>query len=135
MQGLKQEMSAVDAQLSVVEQECDTTSQSIQTLQSSQTGLSEQIIHLLLLLYDLENHSRRQNMRFRGILESIPLVELQANVMPMFSRYLDHPPDMEIVIDRVDPSFPAPMPDRDVFCRLYSYTLKEEVFQWAWLGI
>lgn len=98
IQNLKQEVTAMD---SVLEQEQGMGSQSIQTLQSSHTGLTDQIIQLQLLLDDLENRSRRRTIRLTRVPVSVPQLELCSRVTTIFNCYLDHPHDTEVVIDRV----------------------------------
>lgn len=58
VQNLKQEVSMLDSCVTVLEQEQSTVSQPGQTLQSSHSELTDQIIQLQLLLDDLENRSQ-----------------------------------------------------------------------------
>lgn len=71
-------------------------SQTVQTLQSSNSDLNDQVVQLHLLHDDLENRSCRQNIRLRGVPKSVPQSELRATVANIFNRYLDCTPDSEV---------------------------------------
>lgn len=57
IQSIKQEVSALDSRIAVVEQEQGAMSQAVQA------EINDQLIQLQLLLDDLENRSCRQNIR------------------------------------------------------------------------
>lgn len=136
IQSIRQDATVLDSRVTVVEQEQVIVSQSVQTLQTSQSELTDQIIQLHLLQDDLKNRSHRQNIRLRGLPESVPNSELRSSVVNVFNRYLDRPPDSEIIIDRVHRTL-GPRSDtsdrpRDVLCCLHSFSLKEDILQQAW---
>lgn len=111
-------------------------SQIKQDVQSSHSEINDQFLQLQLLLDDLENWSRRQNIRLRGVPESIPQSELSAMVISVFNQYLDRPRDTAITIDCVHRTLgsnpnPSDRP-RDVLCCLHSFNLKEEILRQAW---
>lgn len=104
--------------------------QIVQVLKTSNTDLNDQMIQIQLHIDDLENRSRRQNIRLRRITESVPQSELCSTVTNIFNCYLDGTPDTDIIIDRVHRTMgPRSGPSdrlRDVLC-LHSFILKEEI--------
>lgn len=88
-----------------------------------------------LHLEELEDRSRRNNLRLRSIPETIGPEGLEATVIALFHKVLKTPP-LSLELDRVH-RIPGPRSSdldrpRDVLCRLYSYQQKEIILRKAW---
>ncbi|OCT78055.1 hypothetical protein XELAEV_18029152mg [Xenopus laevis] len=81
---------------------------------------------------DLENRSRRCNIRIRGIPENMPSEELRDLAVKLFSEVLDDSGTPQIPIERIHRvgiqrgNFP-----RDVLCCLAQFEIKEQILQKA----
>ncbi|KAM4034885.1 uncharacterized protein ACNLHF_021597 [Anomaloglossus baeobatrachus] len=89
-----------------------SASMSAQLSQQAQTLAAQaiQIENLTNLLDDLENRGRRNNIRIRGIPESVAPQELDASLGRLFNSILDLPRDSHLELDRAHRSLgPKPM--------------------------
>ncbi|CAH2246408.1 Hypothetical predicted protein [Pelobates cultripes] len=78
---------------------------------------------------DLENRSRHQNIRIRGLLEP-DAVPLQDTVRALFRHILGQECPEDIQFDRIHRALGPPRQDgkpRDVLCCLHAYRLKESL--------
>uniref|UniRef100_A0A8C5Q523 Uncharacterized protein n=1 Tax=Leptobrachium leishanense TaxID=445787 RepID=A0A8C5Q523_9ANUR len=82
-------------------------------------------------LDDLDNRSRRHNVRIRGLPETVSNEDLGTCIRSAFLHVLDDPAITDIPLDRchraLRPVPPAGAPPRDVICRVTSYTLKDRL--------
>lgn len=80
---------------------------------------------------DLEDRTRRNNVRLRGIPEATSAQDLRATVVGIFNTLMNKPVSEHVELDRVhrtpgyrNPNMTRP---RDVLCRVHYYTVKEEI--------
>lgn len=107
----------------------------VSALERSQASQTATAIDLQLHLEDLEDHSRRNNLRLRGITEATGAEDLAVTVTAIFQTILGNdPPQLEL--DRVHRTLGPKSADldrpRDVLCRLHRYTQKELILRKAW---
>ena len=78
---------------------------------------------------DLENRERRQNLRIRGVPESVTDKELRPYLLGLFVTLAPHIPDIDWRLDRAHrslaPKPPAGSNPRDVVVRFHFYESKE----------
>lgn len=100
------------------------------------TSHQDQMAALELHTEDLENQSRRNNLRHRGLLEATGTENLTVTITAILNKVLEAGPPNNLEFDRVHRALgPKPTdPDRprDVICRLHHYTQKEQVLGNAW---
>lgn len=84
-------------------------------------------------LADMEDRSRRNNIKFRGIPESITTNDLQGYIRQLLRTLVPNATDMELTIDRAHrlpkPSFLPDTVPRDVLTRIHYYHIKEEAMR------
>ncbi|KAM9315500.1 uncharacterized protein PAF06_006460 [Gastrophryne carolinensis] len=122
VQVLEAEGPSYDSRIRAIEARCDSQEATIKTCH--------------LHLDDLENRSRRNNLRIRGIPETQGMENIKEIVTTLFNDVLDRDLSTPIELDRAqralgprstDPAFPT-----DIVCRVHLFTLKEEVLRKAW---
>ncbi|XP_056373658.1 actin-binding protein WASF2-like [Hyla sarda] len=125
------DLSTLDTRISVVETAHKSTSSSVQALQSVVNGQKEQLFSMQQHLDDLENRSRQNNIRVRGLPEAVSSSELWDALTSIFNDLLDRPPDTYIEMDRAHRALRPPSNDntnpQDVICRAHFYGLKEDI--------
>ncbi|KAM9313358.1 RNA-binding protein FXR2 [Gastrophryne carolinensis] len=133
---LQQSVGGLDARVDSLERSRATTAQRLETLERDLAQQKAVAQMTVLHLDDLENRSRRNNIRIRGLPEATGPDQLRPTITGIFNELLCRPPDTEIVIDRVHralgPRSPDPARPRDVVCRLHYYTVKEDILAKAW---
>ncbi|CAH2282734.1 Hypothetical predicted protein [Pelobates cultripes] len=96
---------------------------------------SRHIQDLRLHIEDLDNRSRRHNIRVRGCRESDTPEDARATLTPIFNRILGRPRDARIYMDRAQkalrPKPPSGAPPRDLICHIQDFQLKEEIMRKA----
>lgn len=85
---------------------------------------------------DLENRGRRNNIRLRGIPESVSPTNLKPTVELVLNSYLNRRSEDAIELDRVHRvaggrSSKLGQP-RDVLCRVHFFATKEAIMRAAW---
>lgn len=82
-------------------------------------------------LEDLDNRGRRNNIRVRGIPESVLTDQIPSVLQRVFNSLLEKPEDTEIEFVRAHRALrargPDTLPPRDIICCLQSFALKEEI--------
>ncbi|XP_077319612.1 uncharacterized protein LOC143942237 [Lithobates pipiens] len=107
-------------------------------LELERTGTVQQaaITDLCLHTEDLEDCSRRNNLRLRGIPEATGSEDLEATVVAIFHKILAVTPAPMVELDRVHrtlgPKPTDPERPRDVLCRVHRYSQKEMILRRAW---
>lgn len=150
MQILATELKASWQQdLQVVQTDISTLQDRMQTMEDSHASLQTQVasiqsasatrdvLHrsLITQLDDQENRSRRNNVRLRGVPESIRPQDLAASLTKLFNSILGRSPEDKVELDRAHRALRPQSPDsarpRDVICRIHLYSLKEEIMRKA----
>lgn len=135
-QSLKEEMGKMAQKLSDLESQLRSTQAKLEEIESSSEGAHNNILALSFKVLDLENRSRRSNIRIRGLSETVSNDDLQKETKIILNHSLDATPDSELKIDRVHrvpPGRPRNQDrPRDVLCCLHQYDQKEKIMKSAW---
>lgn len=131
IRAVKQDVQALSTRLSAGECSLVTLEQRVTTLESRQRDQSNSAVDLQLRMEEMEDWSRRNKLRLRGLPEATGPSDLLATVIDKFKRVAgDHLPEC-IEIDRVHralgPRTSDPSRPRDVISRLHHYTHKEAI--------
>ncbi|CAH2272776.1 Hypothetical predicted protein [Pelobates cultripes] len=130
---IKNEVRELSNRTASVENDC-------QDLKTAQTGISENLLTLQQRmeamegkLADYEDRARRNNLRLRGVPESVQPDDLQLYVRGLMHAYAPDIPSDMLLVDRVH-RVPKPkhLPDsapRDVVLRAHYYHIKELVLR------
>lgn len=117
-----EEMQEADTRIAMLEEEVKTQYQRMVAIQ--------------LQAEEAENRSRRNNIRIKGIPETVPASELRETVMTMLNKILENPLDTHIELDRVHrvPTmrYHAQITPRDIVCRVHFFRVKEDIIRAAW---
>lgn len=138
----KSEIQALTANLSQVSdrlQRLDGDVAAISTHQVTQDraiAQNTQHIHMLYAIAeDHENRNRRNNLRIRGIPETVSTTNILPTLKKLFNDLLGEPETSQIEIDRahrtLGPKSSDPNRPRDILCRLHYFTIKELILRKA----
>ena len=135
----KKEISDFKKDVGARFEDLDATTEGLSTaVKTHDKILNSHTVMLQQLAYqqdDIENRNRRNNIRIRGIPESVDAKALPAAETAIFNQLLQRPKDDPIELDRVhrtsgpqtqDPSF-----IRDTLCRIHFYKIKESIMRAA----
>lgn len=135
IQEIREEMQTISERVDAGESSISALTQRVKDLEQSRETQAATAVDLQLHLEDLEDRSRRNNLRLRGIPEATGAEDLEATVLAILQGVLDTP-QTSIELDRVHRTLgPRPSdPDRprDVLCRVHRYTQKDLVLRKAW---
>lgn len=126
---LRGEIDQLGERTDHLETKFDDMVQYVHVLEEENAGLKNAVSLLQTQQEDLENRERRQNLRFRGVPESIPDKEIRSYLLALFVKLVPHIPDIEWRLDRAHRSL-APKPPqganpRDIIARFHFYESKE----------
>ncbi|CAH2302470.1 Hypothetical predicted protein [Pelobates cultripes] len=129
LQGLRTDLMALTERVDTVEAEARICCQQHRAAETAATRQGNMLLSLRRQVEDLENRSRRHNVRIRGLPE--PDTEpLATTLQQLFCQLLgpDAPPIIRI--DRAHRALGQARPDgrpRDVVCCLHSFPQKEQI--------
>lgn len=87
--------------------------------------------YIINITDNLENRSRRNNIRVRGLPETVNVENLRKTLQNIFNSLLERPGETEIEIDRVHriqgPKVNDSGKPRDVICRIHFFQVKEKI--------
>lgn len=137
-EALNQQTSALDdlgERVSHVEDKMGEFSDSHNSLVDSHNRLEDELDSLKTKLADMEDRNRRNNIKFRGIPESVPPAELTPYLQRLIREVLPSVTTHDLIIDRAH-RLPKPkgLPDtvpRDVIARIHFYHIKEDLMSTA----
>lgn len=96
----------------------------------------EMVAEMQLQIEELEDRSRRCNLRLRGVPEGAEQENLQEKVMSIFHKVLEGRIPANMELDRVHralgPKSLDPQRPWDIICRLHCYAHKETLLRKAW---
>lgn len=108
------------------------------TLHAHDTILHEHTLQIQQLMYhqdDQENRARRNNIRIRGLPESVETKDLAPAVIAMFNELLQKDKDAPLELDRIHRALGPKSQNlehpRDVICRVHFYAVKDAIMQAA----
>lgn len=136
----RQDLQAVRTEVDTLhtrEQKLQETQTSMQkllsTVQSSSSARESLHQNLISQLDNLENRNRRNNIRLRGVPESVRAVDLIPTLTKLFNAILNKEPETCIEFERAHralrPQSADPAHPRDVVYRIHLYSLKEEIMR------
>lgn len=102
---------------------------------TSHEALQAEVSALRDKVSDLEDRSRRNNLKIRGIPETIPISELHSFTVDLFQKLLPKAQALDLLIDRIH-RLPKPKnaPEgapRDVLMRIHYFHIKEALLKAA----
>lgn len=109
----------------------------VANIERDQASSWDMISSMQLRMEDMEDRSRRSNLRLRGLPEPEEREDLHEMVRDIFSNVLDSSISKPVLIDRVHraqgPKLADPKRPRDVICQIQYFSQKEEeILRKAW---
>lgn len=136
LNAVKQEVHSLNTRLSSGETSLAALERRVSSLETNKMDQNASAIELQLRMEEMEDRSRRNNLRLRGLPEATGQADLQATVTDIFRRVAGDHLLERVEIDRVHralgPRSSDPTRPRDVICRLHHYTHKEVIARGAW---
>lgn len=112
-----------------------TVEETVTALQSHENILHEHTLQIQQLIYHQENRARRNNIRIRGLPESIDTKDLAPAVIAIFDDLIQKDKDTPLELDQVHRALGPKNPNlehpRDVICRVHFYAIKDAIMQAA----
>ena len=135
----KQEISElrrdVTDRLEEVERSVEETVSTLQAHDAILNDHTAQIQQLMLSQDDQENRARRNNIRVRGLPETVESKDLASVVIAIFNGLLQKDKEAIIELDRVHRALGPKNPNinypRDVICRVHFFAVKDAIMQAA----
>lgn len=97
------------------------------------SALEEEVLRLSNKVLDLEDRSRRNNIRLRGIPESVLPESLHQFLTDFMALVMPHYSASDLIIDRIHrlpkPRHLSPQIPRDTIARIHFYHVKEELLK------
>ncbi|CAH2220655.1 Hypothetical predicted protein [Pelobates cultripes] len=124
---IRSDLSAVDVRVDALETEAQASRSHHRATKIAATRQENLLLTLRRQVEDLENRSRRQNIRIRGLPEP-DVVPLQDTARTLFRHILGRECPEDIQFDWIRRALGPPRQDgkpRDVLCCLHAYRLKE----------
>ena len=130
---LKADTNHLGNRVEALEQKLEDVLPVIAQLQEKCSAQDHQIEALLCHLDDIENRSRRANIRIRGLPEATGARDIAPTLQDIFKDILGLPATAVVEIDRAHRALKPPSQDennpRDIICKLHKYTLKDRIMQ------
>ncbi|CAH2283088.1 Hypothetical predicted protein [Pelobates cultripes] len=126
---LRKDLSSVEVRVEALETEAQASRAQHQAAELATTRQGNMLLSLRRQVEDLENRSRRQNIRIRGLPEP-DTAPLQDTLQALFRQILGEECPAVIKLVRAHRSLGPQRPDgrpRDVLCCLHDYSLKERL--------
>lgn len=124
-QSLGERMGAIESKLDITVSRANQNTAQIQLLQ-------EQLETAIARIDDLENRSRRQNLRIRGLPESI--TDTSEAVQDLFKSLIPNISQNRLELDRAHRALGPPRKDgnpRDIIVKPHFFSVKEEIMKLA----
>uniref|UniRef100_A0A8C5LNE8 Uncharacterized protein n=1 Tax=Leptobrachium leishanense TaxID=445787 RepID=A0A8C5LNE8_9ANUR len=125
---IRAEVQAVGARTAALEDAVTTLSRGHNAVVHRSNGMVERILQLEQQVEDLSNRSRRNNLRIRGLPESVPSAALKDTVVGMLLTLLPEFTTEQLLLDRIHRALRAraapPAGPRDVVFRFHYFTSK-----------
>lgn len=129
----QREVQAIGHRVHQVENKMEEYTSAYNVMVEAHAAQGEDIAWLKDKMADLEDRSRRNNLKLRGIPEDVPPNQLLQYAQTLFSTMVPDASAHDLLVDRIHrvpkPSFlPAEIP-RDVLLRMHFYHVKDRVLQ------
>lgn len=135
IQEIRAEIQGISDRVDSGESSLTILTQRVSALERTQASQTATAVDLQLHMEDLEDRSRRKNLRLRGLPEATGSEDLEATVVAIFQKVLGTaPPKLELdqVHRTLGPKSPDPDRPRDELCRIHRYTQKDLILRKAW---
>lgn len=127
----QREVQALGIRVDHIEQRMSDFTSSFNTMVDAHSNHAEEIAWLKNKVADLEDRSRRNNLKIRGIPETIPATQLLPYTQALFSTLLPSLSAHDLIVDRIHripkPAFLPENTPRDVLLRVHYYHIKEQI--------
>lgn len=100
-ESVQENVAKMADKLSKLEAEVASMGEKVEKMDDASKDQQSQIMGLAFKMMDLENRGRRNNIRLRGVPESIRGDTLWETVTSILNAYLDRPAQEKIELDRV----------------------------------
>lgn len=131
MQQFKQEIHSMGDRINTIESSISNQALSFNTMVDAHNQHSDDIMWLKDKVADLEDRSRRNNLKLRGVPEAIQTDQLEQYAIRLFSTLVPTLSERDLAIDRIHrlpkPSFLAADTPRDVLLRIHFFQSKEKI--------
>lgn len=131
---IHQEIVNLSTRIGGIEKEVSKLQEKFSSMEVKMGPMQSTIASLALQVLDLENRSRRSNIRIRGVPESIKQADLANTVTSIFNFYLNRAEEEYIEFDRLH-RVPGRRSQgdrpRDILVKLHYHTTKEDIMQKA----
>ncbi|CAH2285546.1 Hypothetical predicted protein [Pelobates cultripes] len=130
------EVKQISNRVGDLEEDRDQILDRLLQLEQGQESRDTKLLYNMKNTEDLDNRSRRNNIRIRGLPEAQGTNEdLQIVLQSLFNRMLQRPEDTHILLDRAHralrPKGLAQEAPRDIICRVHYYSEKEAIMRSA----
>lgn len=136
LRATQESMAKLTDKLLSLEKEVINRQKQVDDLGKTSQDQQKHILGLALKTMDLENRGRRNNIRLRGIPETIGPDKLWDTVLTILNFYRGQPSQERLELDRVH-RVPGPRGNnannpRDVLCRVHFFQDKDTILRTAW---
>lgn len=130
MAEFKNDIQALVSRTEHVEKKMSEFTKSHNALLDSHATLEEEVARLTAKTLDLEDRSRRNNIRLRGIPESVPPDQLRPFLIDFMTLVLPNCTQLDFTIDRIHripkPKNIPPQSPRDTLARIHFFHIKDQ---------
>lgn len=127
---LKTDIQSLISRTDHTEKKMSEFAKSHNTLIDSHSALEEEVSRLAAKVLDLEDRSRRNNIRIRGIPEAVSPQELRSFLTDLMALVLPTCTSLDLTIDRIHripkPKNIPPHLPRDTIARIHFFHIKDE---------
>ena len=132
---LKRDVSAIGDRISHVEDRMGDFTIAHNELVDAHNDTEGEIQAMRDKLADLEDRSRRNNIKLRGVEESVSPSELRHYVQEFIAAILPEVPSSEVIVDRAHrlpkPKFLPEKVPRDVIARVHFFHIKDDLMRFS----
>lgn len=129
------EVQALGVRVDQVEHQMDPYASTYNTMVDAHTAQGEDIALLKDKVADLEDRSRRNNIKLLGVPESVPVTQLLQYVHALLSTLVPELITQDLIVEGIHripkPSFLPEGNPRDILLRVPFYHVKEQILQAA----
>lgn len=136
MQAVRAEVNTLTTRMEVGENSLAALERRVIVVEGKQDAQTEALQEQALRLEEMEDRSRRNNLRLRGLPEATGPEDLEDTAVAIFRSLPGTDLPEHVEIDRIHcalgPKPTDPLRPRDVICRIHHYIQKEQILRKAW---
>lgn len=133
---VRRDAQALPSRLTTGEASLEGLQQRLTNLEMLQDIHTQTSVSMQLRLEEMEDRSRRNNLRIRGLPEVTGLEDLAVKAIAIFQQLTGEVIPVDLELDRIHralgPRQSDPNRPRDVICRVHRFTQKEIIARKAW---